>query len=70
MISSSRQRFIDPPELLFTTLFPVRVLASFIHLLPVVALSDNDSKQIAAATSFRMPALVTLRTFLVKVKKN
>ena len=49
--------------------FPVRVLASFIHLLPVVTLSDNDSKQIAAATSFRMSALLTLRTFLVKVKK-
>ena len=48
--------------------FPVRVLASFIHL-PVVTLSDNDSKQIAAATSFRMTALLTLRTFLVKVKK-
>ena len=49
--------------------FPVRVLASFIHLLPVVTLSDNDSKQIAAATSFHMSALLTLRTFLVKVKK-
>ena len=49
--------------------FPVRVLASFIHLLPVVTLSDNDSKQIAAATSFRMSAVLTLRTFLVKVKK-
>ena len=50
--------------------FPVRVLASFIHLLPrVVTLSDNDSKQIAAAVSFRMSALLTLRTFLVKVKK-
>ena len=48
--------------------FPVRVLTSFIHL-PVVTLSDNDSKQIAAATSFRMSALLTLRTFLVKVKK-
>ena len=48
--------------------FPVRVLASFIHI-PVVTLSDNDSKQIAAATSFRMSALLTLRTFLVKVKK-
>ena len=48
--------------------FPVRVLASFIHLLSVVTLSDNDSKQIAAATSFRMSALLTLRTFLVKVK--
>ena len=48
--------------------FPVRVLASFIHL-PLVTLSDNDSKQIAAATSFRMSALLTLRTFLVKVKK-
>ena len=48
--------------------FPVGVLASFIHL-PVVTLSDNDSKQIAAATSFRMSALLTLRTFLVKVKK-
>ena len=48
--------------------FPVRVLASFIHL-PVVTLSDNDSKQIAAATSFPMSALLTLRTFLVKVKK-
>ena len=34
--------------------FPDRVLASFIHLLPVVTLNDNDSKQIAAATSFRM----------------
>ena len=42
--------------------FPVRVLTSFIHL-PVVTLSDNDSKQIAAATSFRMSALLTLRTF-------
>ena len=52
------------------TFFPVRVLASFIHLLPVVTLSDNDSKQIAAATSFRMSTLLTLRTFLEKVKKN
>ena len=50
--------------------FPVRVLASFIHLFPVVTLSDNDSKQIAAATNFRMSALLTLRTFLVKVKKS
>ena len=41
---------------------------SFIHL-PLVTLNDNDSKQIAAATSFRMSALLTLRTFLVKVKK-
>ena len=49
--------------------FPVRVIASFIHLLPVVTLSDNASKQIAVATSFRMSALLTLRTFLVKVKK-
>ena len=49
--------------------FPVRVLASFIHLLPVVTLSDNNSKQIAVATSFRMSALLTLRTFLVKFKK-
>ena len=49
--------------------FPVYVLASCIHLLPVVTLSDNDSKQIAVATSFRMSALLTLRTFLVKVKK-
>ena len=49
--------------------FAVRVLASFIHFVPVVTLSDNDSKQIAAATSFRMSALLTLRTFLVKVKK-
>ena len=49
--------------------FPVRVLASFMHLLPVVTLSDSDSKQIAAAASFRMSALLTLRTFLVKVKK-
>ena len=48
--------------------FPVCVLASFIHLLPVVTFSDNDSEQIAAATSFRMSALLTLRTFLVKVK--
>ena len=37
--------------------FPVRVLASLIHLLPVVTLSDNDSKHIAAATSFRMSTL-------------
>ena len=49
--------------------FPVRVLASSIRLLPVVTLSDNDSKQIAVATSIRMSALLTLRTFLVKVKK-
>ena len=48
--------------------FPVRVLASFIHL-PVVTLSDNNSKQIAAATSFRMSTLLRLRTFLVKVQK-
>ena len=41
----------------------------FLIHLPVVTLSDNDSKQIAAATSFRMSALLTLRTFLVKVKK-
>ena len=43
--------------------FPVRVLASFIHLLPGVALTDNDSKQMAVATSFRMLALLTPRTF-------
>ena len=49
--------------------FPVRVLASFIHL-PVVTLSDNDSKQIAAATSFRMSALLTLRTFFSEGQKN
>ena len=36
----------------------------------MVTLSDNDGKQIAAATSFRMSALLTLRTFLVKAKKN
>ena len=36
--------------------FPVRVLASFMHLLPVVTLSDNNGKQIAAATSFPMSA--------------
>ena len=68
-----------PPALVFALstllsccsqhVFPVRVLASFIHLLPVVKLSDNDSKQIAAATSFRMSALLTLRIFLVKVEK-
>ena len=49
--------------------FPVRVFASFIYLLPVITLSDNDGKQIAAARSFRMSALWTRRTFLVKVKK-
>ena len=49
--------------------FPVRVLASFIHLLPVAMLSDNDSKQIAVATGFCLSALLTLQTFLVKVKK-
>ena len=43
--------------------FPVRVLASFMHLHPVVTLSDNDSKQIAVATSFRMSALLTLSFF-------
>ena len=37
--------------------FPVCVLVSFTHLLQVVTLSDNDSKQIAAAMSFRMSAL-------------
>ena len=52
----------NSPELLFIALY------SFIHL-PVVTLSDNDSKQTAAATSFSMSALLTLRTFLVKVKK-
>ena len=50
--------------------FPVRVLASCIHLLPVVTLSDNDSKQIAVATSFRMSALLTLRTFFSEGQKN
>ena len=49
--------------------FPVRVFASFIHLLPVVTLTDNESKQITAARSFLMSALLTIRTFLVKVKK-
>ena len=49
--------------------FPVRILTSFMHLHPLVTLSDNDSKQIAAETSFRMSALLTLRTFVVKVKK-
>ena len=49
--------------------FPVRVLASSIHLL-VVTHSDNDSKQIAAATSFRMSALLTLRTFFSEGQKN
>ena len=34
-----------------------------------VTLSDNDSKQITVATSFRMSTLLTLRTFLVKFKK-
>ena len=36
----------------------------------MVTLSDNDGKQTAAATSFRMSTLLTLRTFLVKVKKH
>ena len=49
--------------------FAVRVFASFIHLLPVVTLSDNASKQIAAARSFRMSALLTLKTFLMKVQQ-
>ena len=43
--------------------FPVRILASFMHLHRVVTLSDNDSKQIAVATSFRMSALLTLSFF-------
>ena len=47
--------------------FLLRVPSSFIHL-QVVTLSD-DGKQIAAETTFRMSALLTLRTFLVKVKK-
>ena len=39
-------------------------LASFkLIYLPVVTLSDNDSKQIAVATSFRMSALLTLKIF-------
>ena len=42
----------------------------FIHLLPVVTLSDNDSKQTAAATSFRMSTLLTLRTFFSEGQKN
>ena len=37
--------------------FPVRVLSSFTHLLPVVTPSNNDSKQIVAATSFRISRL-------------
>ena len=45
--------------------FPVCVLSSFTQLLPVVMLSDSDSKQNAAATSFR----ILPQTFLVNVKK-
>ena len=47
--------------------FPVRVLASFIHFLPVVTLSDNDSKQIAAATSFCMS---NTKNFFSEGQKN
>ena len=36
----------------------------------MVTLSDNDSKQIAVATSFRMSALLTLRTFFSEGKKK
>ena len=36
----------------------------------MVTFSDNDSKQIAAATSFRMSALLTLRTFFSEGQKN
>ena len=68
-ISSSRQRLSTLLSCCSQHFFPVRVLASFIHVLPVVTLSDNDSKQIAMATSFRMSALLTLTTLLVKVKK-
>ena len=50
--------------------FPVRVLASFIYLHPVVTLSDNDSKQIAAATSFRMSALFNTKNFFSEGQKN
>jgi len=50
--------------------FPVRVLSSFTHLRPVVTLSNSDSKQISATTSFRMSALLPRRTFLVNVEKN
>ena len=52
--------------------FPVRVLASFIHLLPVVTLSDRDSKlkQIAAATGFRMSTLLTPKNFISEGQKN
>ena len=49
--------------------FPVCVLSSFTHLLPVVTLSDSDSKQIAVATSFHMSELLPRRTLLVNVKK-
>ena len=49
--------------------FPVRVLSSFTHLLPVVTLSDSDSKQIVVATSFHMSELLPRRTLLVNVKK-
>ena len=49
--------------------FPVHVLASFIHLLSVVTLSDNDSKQIAAATSLHMSALLTIKNFFSEGQK-
>ena len=43
--------------------FRVCVFASFIHLLPVVTLTDNESEQIAVARSFRMSALLTPTSF-------
>ena len=59
---------IPPVDLqLSTTLFLSAFSVPICIHLPVVTLSDNDSKQIATAT---MSALLTLRTFLVKVKKN
>ena len=49
--------------------FSVRVLASFIHLLPVVTLSDNDSKQIAAATLSHAGSFNT-KNFFSEGQKN
>ena len=42
----------------------------FIHLLPVITLSDNDSKQIAAATSFHLSALFYTKNFFSEGQKN
>ena len=50
--------------------FPVRVLASFMHLHPVVTLSDNDSKQIASGDNLSHVGSINTKNFFREDQKN